>query len=343
MEQEATPLPAAGPDAAATREARPWPAFLLLAFVFLIWSNSFIAVRLLVAEELPAAERLEPVQFVTVRFLPVAVWCAGWFLLVPGARREAARLLRTHPLLVAALGFFNVWGYNLAFGEGHQRVPAGTGSLIIALNPVLTFLLATLLRQERPPWTRAAGLAVAFGGIYLVVVHGAGREVAAAYYLDALILLGAPVSWALYTVLGKSVLGESSPVHLTFLVLGLASLPTLPLALADSGLQAKVAAWGGVRFGAALFLSLGCTLLAFWLWYEALKRLPATTAAAFVFLNPPLTLCFEWLWFRRAPTLGLLLGGLVVLAGVYLCIREPGAGWGLFRRPALSRRTPARR
>lgn len=329
--QEAPPPPAGGAVPSASPGAR-WPAYLLLLLVFLIWSNSFIAARVLVGDDVPAAERLTSVEFVTVRFLPVALWCLLWFLVHPAARREAARLLRAHPALVVALGLFNVWGYNLAFGEGHHRVAAGTGSLIIALNPVLTFLLATLLRLERPPWTRAAGMAVAFGGIYLVVVHGAGREVAAAYYLDALVLLGAPVSWALYTVLGKTLLDRASPVHLTFLVLGLASLPTLGLALTDAGLQAKVSAWGGERFGAALFLSLGCTLLGFWLWYEALKRLPATEAAAFVFLNPPLTLVFEWLWFRRAPTAGLLAGGLVVLAGVYLCIREPGAGWGLYRR-----------
>lgn len=324
-------------DAPAVAAPARWPAYLLLLLVFLIWSNSFIAARALVGDDVAAPERLAPVEFVTVRFLPVAIWCGLWFLLLPAARREAARLLRAHPVLVAALGLLNVWGYNLAFGEGHHRVPAGTGSLIIAINPVLTFVLATLLRLERPPWTRAAGLAMAFGGIYLVVVHGAGREVAAAYYLDALILLGAPVCWSLYTVLGKTLLDRASPVHLTFLVLGLASLPTLPLALADAGLQAKVAAWGGGRYGAALFLSLGCTLLAFWLWYEALKRLPATQAAAFVFLNPPLTLLFEWLWFRRAPTVGLLSGGAVVLAGIYLCMREPGAGWRLFRRRGAGR------
>jgi drug/metabolite transporter (DMT)-like permease len=320
--------------------SRRWPSFGLLVVVFLIWSNSFIAARLLVGDDVPAAERLAPVGFVVARFAPVALWCIGWFALVPGARRAAAALLAEHPVLVPALGLLNVWGYNLAFGEGHHRVPAGTASLITALNPVLTFVLATLLRQERPTWTRAAGLAVAFGGIYLVVVHGAGREVGPAYVSDALILLAAPLSWALYTVLGKPLLVRHSPLHLTFLVLGLASLPTLPLAVAHPGFRAAVAAWSGVRFGAALFLSLGCTLLGFWLWYEAVKRLPATTAAAFVFLNPPLTLCFDWLWFGRAPALGLLGGGLVVLAGVYLCIRQPGAGWGLSRPGTRRHRAP---
>lgn len=300
---------------------RLWPVYLLLVVIFLIWSNSFIAVRALVGDLVPAAERLDPLELVVVRFAPVGLWCLAWFALLPSARREAREIVVSHPLLVPWLGFLNVWAYNLAFAAGHRRVGAGTGSLIITLNPVLTFLLAVLSGQERPTWRRAAGLAIAFGGIYVVVVHGAGRAVESAYLHDALLLLGAPASWAVYTVLSKPLVSRHSPLHLTFLVLGLASLPTLPLALASQTLRAKLALWGGERFGAALFLSLACTLFAFWLWYEALRRLPASKAAAFVFLNPPLALFFEWLWFGRVPAAGLFVGGALVLAGVFLCTR----------------------
>jgi drug/metabolite transporter (DMT)-like permease len=308
------------------------PAFLLLVFVFLIWSNSFIAVRVLVGEDVPAAERLGPVEFVEARFVPVALWALLWFALLPGARREARLLLARHPLLVPIFGLLTVWGYNLAFGEGHRRVPAGTGALIIVLNPVFTFLLAVLVGLERPRWAKVAGLGVALSGIYVVVVLGAGREVGAAYFADAAVLLAAPLSWSLYTVLAKPLSERYSPLHLTFLVLGLGSLPTLPMALADGGLKRQVASWGADRYGAALFLSLACTLFAFWLWLEALRRLPATTAAAFVFLNPPLAVLFEWLWLGRRPTPGLVAGGIVVLAGVYLCTRERAgpAGDGAF-------------
>jgi drug/metabolite transporter (DMT)-like permease len=52
---------------------------------------------------------------------------------------------------------------------------------------------------------------------------------------------------------------------------------------------------------------------------------------AFVFLNPPLAILFEWLWFGSVPAWGLLVGGGFVLAGVYLCIGE----WGP-RRPAAA-------
>ncbi len=301
---------------------RRWPAYLILVIVFVLWANSFIAVRLLVGEEVPAAQRLDAVDFVTVRFAPVALFCCLWFLAFRRERREALDLLRHHGFGVVALAFFNVWGYNLAFGAGHQRVAAGTGALIIVLNPILTFFLAAAFGFEQATWRKALGLLLAFAGIYWVVVHGGHRSVEKAYLLDALLLLGAPISWAIYTVFSRPLLGRWSPGTVNLVILGLGSLPTLPLIFLRSSFRPRLAAWGAEQFGAAVFLSLGCTLLAFWLWLVALKRLPATTAAAFVFLNPPLTLCFEWLWFGRVPSSGLLVGGAVVLLGVFLAVRR---------------------
>jgi drug/metabolite transporter (DMT)-like permease len=167
---------------------------------------------------------------------------------------------------------------------------------------------------------RTLGLALAFAGVWQVVVHGAGREVRGDYVLDALVLALAPLAWALYTVLGKRLLGVASPLVLTYTTLAIGSAPALPLLLLHRPLRAAVAQWSPVRWGAALFLGLACSLVGYWLWNVALRALPATTVAAFVFLNPPLALLSEWLWFGTVPGWGLLVGGMLVLAGVRLCL-----------------------
>jgi drug/metabolite transporter (DMT)-like permease len=307
-------------DPASVTSTRRWPAYLLLIFLFVVWSNSFVAARVLVGEQVPADQRLEPLPFVVARFLPVALVTWPWLLLSRRRRGEVVRLLREHGPLIVVLGVISVWVYNLPFAAGQRLVPPGAASLIITLNPVLTFLLAVGLRVERFAAVRAAGLALAFAGVWQVVVHGAGREVHGAYLTDALLLTLSPLSWALYTVLGKRLLGVASPLLVTYLTLALASAPTIPIALADAGLRATVARWPVERWAAALFLGLACTLLGYWLWNVALRRLPATTVASFVFLNPPLAILFEWLWLGNAPTWGLLLGGALVLAGVRLCL-----------------------
>jgi drug/metabolite transporter (DMT)-like permease len=318
-----TRAPTAALEPAAAHPGRLWLPYLLLVVCFVIWSNSFSAARALVGDDVPAAERLDPREFVVVRFAPVALCCLAWFAALPRARREARAVLAAHPALVPVLGLAAVWAYNLAFGAGQERVSAGAGSLITTVNPVLTYLLALALGQERTAAAKLAGLALAMAGVYVVVVHGAGRAVEVADLRAAALLLLAPASWAIYTVLSKPLLTGRSPLTLTFLVLGLASLPTLPALALDAELLAKLGRWGAPRFGAALFLALACTVVGFWLWYEALARLSSSSTAAFVFLNPPLALFFEWIWFDRLPAPGLLLGGSAVLAGVYLCLRRP--------------------
>ncbi len=320
---------------------RRWPAYLVLLLAFVIWSNSFLAARLLVGEQVPPEQRLEPVPFVIARFLPVLLVTWPWLLATRRRRGEVARLLRQHGLTVTVMGLLSIWTYNLPFAFGQRLVPPGAASLIITLNPVLTFLLAVLLRLERFAVTRALGLTLAFTGVWQVVVYGAGRTVRGAYVLDAVVLTLAPLSWALYTVIGKRLLGVTSPLLLTYLTLGIGSLPTLPLALLHHGLRAAVSHWQPVRFAAALFLGLLCSLLGYWLWNVALRRLPATTVSAFVFLNPPLALLFEWLWFGSVPSWGLLAGGTLVLGGVYLCVFEPGRerrrlGTAVASRPAAA-------
>lgn len=296
-------------------------AYLLLVITFLLWSNSFVAARYLVGDDVPAAERLGPYYFVLARFAPVGLFCLLYFALSAAARSEARRMLAERPVLVLVLGLINVWIYNLAFGEGQHLVAAGTASLIIALSPIFTFVLATLIGQEKPSLMRAAGLLLALCGIYVVVVYGAGRAVGGAYLKGALILAIAPLSWAFYTVYSKPLFGRYAPLPATFLILGLVCAPAIPLALLDSGLRGQLAAWTPQRWFADLFLAIACTLVGYWLWSEALKRLPASKTAAFIFLNPPLAIFFEWLWLGRRPQPGLLAGGLLVLSGIYLCLR----------------------
>ena len=230
------------------------------------------------------------------------------------------------------MGALGVWIYNLAFATGHQRVAAGTGSLFTSLNPAMTFLLAVATGLERPRWNKVAGLVASVLGLYVVVVHGAGKALEAAYVRDALVLMAAPISWACYSVVSKPLTMRHSPLHLNFLVLGIASVPALGLALVDRSLHAKAALWGPGRHVAVQFLALACTVVGFWLWFEALKRVPATTAAAFVFLNAPLTVGFEWLWFDRVPGPAWFLGGAIVLAGVFISTRD---------RPASEPEPPA--
>jgi drug/metabolite transporter (DMT)-like permease len=281
-------------------------AHIVLVLTLLVWSFSFLAAARL-RQHLGLADALG------ARFLPVLLG-AGLLLLW----RRPLRLPRSAWWRVAAMGLLGVPLYNLAFLHGLRTVPSGTAALVIALNPVFTAVLARFLLKEPFGLRRAVGLALALAGVFVVIRYGTDKPVDWPYLSSALVLTLAPLSWALYTVIGRGLPQAADAFDTTYALLLVGSLPLLVLATPALGrsLLARPAA-----LGAALYLAVPCTLVAYAGWIWALKRLPAGEVAAFVFLNPPLANLWAWLFEGATLRPPFLVGAAVLLAGVGTIVR----------------------
>lgn len=286
--------------------------FVILVLTFLIWSNSFIAIG-----ALRAGDKLTSIQLLVARYLPVGVISVA--ILLAGFRRETANLLKRHALRIALIGTLSVSGYNLALNFGMAYVSAGASSLLVSLTPLLTLLLAVKFLKEPYNFSRVAGTATAFVGLAVVVVFGkVGNQASSVMPLDkmhyAVIVLLASVCWSIATTLSKPLMKHHSPVAVNYLLLAVGSLPLA--VFADSELVRKVGSFTRADFLALAFLSIACTVVAFALWFVALKHWKASNVTLFVYLNPPLTAFFDYLFNGRRVTAFFLLGGLLMLAGV---------------------------
>jgi drug/metabolite transporter (DMT)-like permease len=288
----------------------PWYALLVLTLV--IWSNSFVAIQ-------AALRHLTPLDLLAARFLPVGLFCTAWCL---WRWRETVALLRAEGWKIAFMGLMSVAAYNFFLNVGQTHVPAGTAAIIIATNPLQTYLLSMLLLGERPTWIRSAGLLTAFAGLYVVVVWGSHVEVSLPYVGHALLTVLAPFSWALYTLTGKTFMHRHSPLLVTYASLALGSLPAYFLLGGGFAPRALAMPWQG--WFSVLYLSVFCTLLGFWFWSAALRHLAATETASFVYLNPPMAVVSAAV-FLGHPVKPALVGGLMlVLAGIYLGTKSFG-------------------
>jgi drug/metabolite transporter (DMT)-like permease len=276
-------------------------AHIVLVLTLLIWSFSFLAAARL-------RQDLGLVDALGARFVPVLLGAALLLLW-----RRPLRLPRAAWWRVGAMGLLGVPVYNLAFLHGLKTVPSGTAALIIAMNPVFTAVLARVVLKEEFGPRRAAGLALALSGVFVVIRYGTDRPVDWPYLSSALVLALAPLSWAVYTVIGRRLPAAADAFDTTYALLFVGSLPLLVLATPSLG-RALLARPGAL--GAALYLAVPCTLVAYAGWIWALKRLPAGEAAAFVFLNPPLANLWAWLFEGATLRAPFLLGAAVLLAGV---------------------------
>jgi drug/metabolite transporter (DMT)-like permease len=296
-------------------------AHIVLVLTLLIWSFSFLAAARL-------RQDLGLVDALGARFVPVLLG-AGALLLW----RRPLRLPRAAWWRVLAMGLLGVPAYNLAFLHGLKTVPSGTAALIIAMNPVLTAVLARFGLKEEFGRRRTAGLVLALAGVFVVIRYGTDRPVDWPYLSSALVLVLAPLSWAVYTVIGRRLPAAADAFDTTCALLFVGSLPLLVLATPALG-RTLVAHPGAL--GAALYLAVPCTLVGYAGWIWALKRLPAGEVAAFVFLNPPLANLWAWRFEGATLRPPFLVGAAVLLAGVAAIVLPlPRLG------PARTSETPA--
>jgi len=297
---------------------------ILLVLLFVIWSNAFTAIKYL-------REVFTPMELVLARFLPVAIFCAVCLLVVPRMRRESAAALRRAPLGLIAMGLAGVSGYNFFLYIGQSEIKPGAAALLTTLAPLITLLLAIVFLKERVPLRRAIGIFIAFAGLYIVVRWGRvglGRVtgISHAELRYVLITALAPLSWSIYTIIGKRLLAEISPVVVTYLTIIIGTIPFL--GAGNERFFHTAASLTATHWIALMHLSVLCTLVGFWIWFKALSRLSTTSVASFVYLNPPFAALFGWLFFGEEITGFFIAGAAVVLLGLYLAqtARDEGAG-----------------
>jgi drug/metabolite transporter (DMT)-like permease len=283
-------------------------AHLVLALTVLVWSFSFLAAARL-RQDLGLTESL------AARFVPVLVGSGAYLL-----ARRPLRIPREAWPKVVAMGLLSVPAYNVFFFHGLKTVPSGTAALIIALNPVFTAILARVVLGEPFGKRHVLGLTLALAGVWIVIRYGSDKAVDWPYLSSALLLALAPLSWALYAVLGRKLPEGADPLDTSYALLFVGSLPLL--AFARPATVAKLVASPGA-LGAALYLAIPCTLLAWVSFLWALKRLPAGEAAAFIFLNPPLANLWSFLLEGKPVRLPFLAGAAILLAGVGLIVLRP--------------------
>ena len=162
------------------------------------------------------------------------------------------------------------------------RTPASDGAILVpGLIPVLTTLLAWRVFGQRPGVRVGAGFAIALCGL-VVVVDPAGA-VSSRRLAGDLILVGAAVSWAIYTILGPKLIARSDPLVATTYASAAGALLLLPFSVPgwDDLAHAGLSAWASI-----VYLAPFGTTLAFVLYYDNVRKLGAARTASFTLLVP---------------------------------------------------------
>lgn len=275
---------------------------LALAVTVVLWASAFPAIRVGLA-----GYGVAGLSFARLAVASVALAVAAPLL---GVRRpRAADLPR-----IACCGLAGMSAYQLLLNWGEVHVPAGTASLLVAVAPVFSALLAAAFLGERlTPW-RVAGSLVALAGSALIALAGGG----AGYSRGAWVVLAAAAAQAVYHFASKPLLRRYTGLEVACYAMWSGLVFLLPLA--PAAVRGVLAAPAGASV-AVLFLGLLPSAVGFVVWGYAVARLSVTTATAALYLVPAVALVVAYGWLGERPALVALLGGALSIGGVLLINR----------------------
>ena len=174
------PSPSEPLDARAP-EARTWAAFLGLSA---IWGSSFLFIEVGLEEGVP------PFTIVGMRVLFGSLFLAGALVLTGG--RLSVRWDVWRRFLV--LGLTNVVVPFALIAWGQQHIPSGMASILNALVPFFTIMLASLvIHDEVLTVARLGGLGVGFVGVVMLALPSLGAAFDDAAHVRSLMAMLAVV------------------------------------------------------------------------------------------------------------------------------------------------------
>lgn len=286
---------------------RPREAGLLIVLA-LVWGNSFFFIKTAVAV-------IAPLWIVTIRMI------LGASLLLVIARTTGQRAAFDRRSFLT-MGLIGIFGSALPWGGqawAQQFLDSGLMSVLNAVTPVATLLLALALGQERLYANRVVGLAIAVVGTLCVVgvEIRAGRS-SLALFAGVLSTFGYAVA-AVLTRLYVS--GRMSNVWAAAVQLGWGAALLGPVAWATQG--PVPTAVDPLVLGALGALGLLGTGLAFLIYFTLLERVGATNTSMVTYLVPVVGMTSGALLRGERFGTNVYVGAFAMIAGVWLAQRAP--------------------
>ena len=277
------------------------------AVFVLLWSTGFIVARY-------ATRDAGTFSFLTVRTLVAA---AVLFVIARVTQEQQISAPQRITMLAVGTGMHAMYLGGVFYAIEHG-MPSGMSSLIAALHPVVTTVLAWLALGERLNRTRTVGVVLGFAGVVFVVIeHGGAGDGVPSRAMWAMVV--AVVGMSAGTLLQRH-RGQGTPLlsgtawqyASTTMILGV-------IAVTGEGwrFSPTLNTWLSLAWAVGV-LSIAAILIMLWL----LHRQAASRVSSLFFLTPALSSVEAAILFGEDLGVLAVVGLAVALAGVWLATNE---------------------
>jgi drug/metabolite transporter (DMT)-like permease len=302
------------PSEALTAVSTKAPAnrlFVILSFlsIYVIWGSTYLAIRY-------AVETIPPLYAAGIRHLTAGTILLVWAL-VKGLRPTWPQLRAS---VVIGFFFFLVGHGLLHWAE--RIVPSGLASLLIAIEPIMVFLLSSAAaRTWRLNGMLLAGILLGLFGVGMLL-RGTGVEAARGITLGSVMILVSAFSWSAGIIYSRRSHLSGSPLLLSALSLLSGAVMLLFTATVVGEGKEFVLSQITVRSWLALgYLILFGSVIAFTAYNWLLEHYSPTLVATHTYVNPVVAVLLGWAYGGEALTMKVAMAAALVVVAVVLVDR----------------------
>ena len=275
----------------------------LLVFTITTWGYSWVLMKM-------GLGYAEPFTFAAWR---CAIGGVAMIIFVRVKSIEWPKLEKLPDYLMIA-----IFQTTLMFGlmlYGMKYVTAGKTSVLLYTMPIWTIFLVHFYLKER--LNRGKWLGVALGTIGIVCILGWDTLVHqnSKILFGELLIIGGAISWAVSNIWVKKRMGGENVYMVSTLQLAFGALGLALLAIPTEGLINVE--WNAHSIYILLFTGLIASAVDFTIWFYLLKNLDIKITTFSSMLVPVFGLIFDWAILGNGLDAGVLVGGALILIGIY--------------------------
>jgi drug/metabolite transporter (DMT)-like permease len=278
-----------------------------LVIVGIVWGTTYLGIRV-------AVESIPPWFITSIRQGIAALIVLGILIYKKqlswiGWNNLKFQLIPSLLMIVIANGFTTI---------AEQSLPSGLTSIMSALSPVIIFIGGILFGIEKPNLKGLIGVLLGFLGVVFIFRNGLEDILDPNYKTGRLFLSIAIMSWSAGTVYSKKHTHKSNNIALNlFYQFSISSLIQFVLAFIFSS-NSDVNTWSLRSISAVVYLAVFGSVLAFFCYHYALKKVTAVQVSILNYVNTIIAVFLGWLLLDEVITFDFIIATALIILGVFI-------------------------
>lgn len=275
---------------------------LYAALAVFIWGFSYLGTRLVLVDNTFTSANLGFLRNLTA---------FAFFVVLLAVNRMGLPRLRDWPIFFVC-GGIGFGYYLILFNKGMETLNGATSCIVLATGPLITALLASLAFKEKLGPAAWGSMFMAFGGTAVLALWGGAFNVEVGVFWT----LGAALFISVFNIIQRQLSRRYSSVQIT----AYSFLTAVPLTIfLAPGAMGEFMAAPALHKAAAILMGIFPSAVGYLFWAKALSVTDNTsTVVNYMFLTPFIALILCYLFLGELPNAGTLVGGAIILSGLWL-------------------------